>query len=75
MNAVLDRPLVITPQDLELKKRIIEVIRDHNNGVNFNELIYELDQEFDTFEIKEILWRLLSSGKVSLTPDRRLVIY
>ncbi len=59
----------------EIDKQIINAIK---NFVSENELsktsimIKTLEQTFDSFNIKEMLWYLISKGDIIFTNDRKL---
>jgi hypothetical protein len=63
---------VISDYDKELESKIIDLLSS-TDPMKIKNLISKLESEkFDNFAIREILWRLINSGQIELTEDRKI---
>lgn len=74
MNALIIDPVVYTENDREIEGQILSLVKQNREGIVINAVLNNLDKKHDSFIIKEVLWRLISSGKISLTSERKLTV-
>jgi len=61
-----------TPYDREVECKLLALVGENENGIKIGNAVRRLGERYDSFVVKEITWRLLYSGALTLSSDRRL---